>query len=161
MALDRYLKDPKMIWNVLVAANNHVGIVCPSPDGPITWDKTGPMTRAHLQNWTRTWTGRHQLEKTMRSSSSGPGRRSGRRGPSGPAIGRCTAALEDVRPWSKEGKRLCFKRRPRDLPRRRSRKAARQALSRLTRDPQSRPESVGDRTTGTAFVGSALPRSHD
>ena len=27
-----------------MVAEDHVGIVCPSPDGPITWDKTGPMT---------------------------------------------------------------------------------------------------------------------
>ena len=29
------------LWSLV----NHVGIECPSPDGPITWDKTGPMTQ--------------------------------------------------------------------------------------------------------------------
>ena len=45
--MGRYLKDPKMIWNVSVVANNHVGIVRPSPDGLITQDGTWPMTSEH------------------------------------------------------------------------------------------------------------------
>ena len=48
VALGRYLKDPKMIWNVSVVANNHVGIACPSPDGLITQGRTWPMTLAPM-----------------------------------------------------------------------------------------------------------------
>ena len=54
VALGRYLKEPKMIWNVSVVANNHVGVDCPYPYGLITQDGTWPMTPAHIhRSWMR------------------------------------------------------------------------------------------------------------
>ena len=48
VALGRYLKDPKMIWNVSVVAKNHLGVDCPYPYGLITQDETWPMTLAPM-----------------------------------------------------------------------------------------------------------------
>ena len=64
VALGRYLKDPKMIWNVSVVANNHVGVDCPYPYGLITQDGTWPMTVSICTDGRR-----HHALKSMRKAS--------------------------------------------------------------------------------------------
>ena len=48
MVLGGALKGFENTWNEFVVADDHVGIVRSSPDGPITWDKTRPMTLAPM-----------------------------------------------------------------------------------------------------------------